>query len=70
MDVVYALKRNGYTLYGYGDCFPRTRAQRIAKLKKQVPVVETEGSSQDSACEVTSETIDIVQVRREAGGSW
>lgn len=36
MDVVYALKRNGHTLYGYGDfTYPLTRQQRVQKLRSK-----------------------------------
>jgi len=36
MDVVFALKRNGQSLYGYGEAYPQTRAQRVARLKKRI----------------------------------
>ena len=35
MDVVFALKRNGQALYGYGDVFPQSRGQRISQLRKK-----------------------------------
>ncbi len=42
MDVVFALKRNGQSLYGYGDACPQTRAQRVARLKKKIALQATD----------------------------
>ena len=45
MDVVFALKRNGQVLYGYGDVYPQTRGQRVTKLRNKIVLSNEESES-------------------------
>ena len=44
-DVLFALKRNGQALYGFGEAFPMTRAQRASKLRRPIRSTEAKASA-------------------------
>ena len=63
MDVVYALKKNGQALYGYGDVYPQTRAQRVAQLRqKRITLKQDEEGGHKEEDEVLDDvTVALVQ---------